>query len=127
MSYENYCKIRDSKGMKDADVVKATGIPKSTFSEWKKGTYQPKEAKRRKIAELFGVTLEYLDTGEVDEEDGYYLNPETAAEAQEMFEDPDMRALFDMKRNMDPKKFKAHMDMMKQLYNLERGMDDTGC
>lgn len=127
MSYEIYVKIRDSKGLKDSDVVRATGIPKSTFSEWKKGTYQPKEAKRQKIADYFGVTLHYLDTGEPDENE-YYLNPQTAAYAQEMFEDPDMRALFDMKRSMDPKRFKAHMDMMKQLYHLEKGdLDDTGC
>ena len=35
--YEIYCKLRDSKGMKDADVAKATGITKSTFSDWKNG------------------------------------------------------------------------------------------
>ena len=28
--YEIYCKLRDSKGMKDSDVAKATGITKST-------------------------------------------------------------------------------------------------
>lgn len=33
--YEIYCKLRDSKGMKDSDVAKATGITKSTFSDWK--------------------------------------------------------------------------------------------
>ena len=37
--YEIYCKLRDSKGMKDSDVAKATGITKSTFfrlEEWQK-------------------------------------------------------------------------------------------
>ena len=29
--YEIYCKLRDEKGCKDADVAKATGITKSTF------------------------------------------------------------------------------------------------
>ena len=29
--YEIYCKLRDSLGLKDADIVKATGITKSTF------------------------------------------------------------------------------------------------
>ena len=35
--YEIYCKLRDEKGCKDADVAKATGITKSTFSDWKNG------------------------------------------------------------------------------------------
>ena len=47
-----------------------------------------------------------------------YLN-EDAKMAQEMFEDPDMRSLFHMKKNMDKEKFQAHMRMMKDLYRLE--------
>ena len=40
--YEIYCELRDSKGVKDADVAKATGITKSTFSDWKNGRRQTK-------------------------------------------------------------------------------------
>lgn len=40
--YEIYCKLRDAMGVKDADVVKATGITKSTFSDWKSGRSKPK-------------------------------------------------------------------------------------
>ena len=54
----------------------------------------------------------------------YYLNEKTAKEAQEMYEDPDMRALHHMKRKMDPETFKAHMDMMKRMYRLEHPEDD---
>lgn len=61
--YEIYCKLRDSKGMKDSDVAKATGITKSTFSDWKNGRSNPKDAKLQKIADLFGVTAEYIRTG----------------------------------------------------------------
>ena len=125
--YSVFEKLMKERKLTFSKIAREVGISPSTLTDWRAGRYEPKVDKRQKIADYFGVSLHYLDTGEVDEEDGYYLNPETAAEAQEMFEDPDMRALFDMKRNMDPKKFKAHMDMMKQLYNLERGMDDTGC
>lgn len=117
--YEIYCKIRDSRGIKDADVVRATGITKSTFSDWKSGRSTPKQDKMQKIADYFGVTVDYLMTGE--EKEGYYLNEETAKLAQEMFEDEDMRSLFDMKRNMPPERFKAHMEFMKNLYNQEKG------
>ena len=61
--YEFYCKLRDSRGVKDSDVVKATGITKSTFSDWKSGRSNPKQDKLQKIADYFGVTVDYLLTG----------------------------------------------------------------
>ena len=64
--YEIYCKLRNEKGVKDSDVVKATGITKSTFSDWKSGRSKPKNDKLQKIADYFGVTLDYLTTGNND-------------------------------------------------------------
>lgn len=61
--YEIYCKLRDAKGCKDADVALTTGITKSTFSDWKSGRSNPKNDKLQKIADFFDVTLEYLMTG----------------------------------------------------------------
>lgn len=62
--YEIYCKLRDKKGIKDADVSRSTGITKSTFSDWKNGRSVPKQEKLQKIADYFGVSLDYLTTGE---------------------------------------------------------------
>lgn len=67
--YEIYCKLRDSKGVKDSDVVKATGITKSTFSDWKSGRSKPKNDKLQKIADYFGVTIDYLMTGTEDKKE----------------------------------------------------------
>ncbi len=76
------------------------------------------------IAEYLNLSASYLMTGkEKEESTGYYLNEETAKLAQEMYEDEDMRSLFDMKRNMPPERFKAHMEFMKNLYNQEKGSD----
>lgn len=63
MSYEVYEKLKKRLGVRDADVVKATGLRKGTFSDWKHGKYEPKSDKRQKIADYFGVSLYYLDTG----------------------------------------------------------------
>lgn len=74
------------------------------------------------IADYLNLPASYLMTGEEKEESQiYYTNEETAKLAQEMFEDEDMRSLFDMKRNMPPERFKAHMDFMKNLYKQEKG------
>ena len=64
--YEIYCKLRDSKGLKDSDIAKATSITKSTFSDWKNGRSKPKNAKLQKIADYFNVSLSYLSTGKED-------------------------------------------------------------
>ncbi|HIX14218.1 MAG TPA: helix-turn-helix transcriptional regulator [Candidatus Hungatella pullicola] len=66
--YEIYCKLRDEKNLKDSDVAKATGITKSTFSDWKSGRSKPKNDKLQKIADYFGVTIGYLTTGKDDTE-----------------------------------------------------------
>lgn len=58
--YEIYCKLRDSKGCKDSDVAKATGITKSTFSDWKNGRSEPKIDKLQKIADYFDVSVDWL-------------------------------------------------------------------
>ena len=63
MSYEIFERLCRDHGVTTADVSTATGILQGTFSHWKKGDYQPKEDKRRLIANYFGVSLEYLDTG----------------------------------------------------------------
>lgn len=127
--YEIYCKLRDEKGIKDSDVVKSTGITKSTFSDWKSGRSKPKNDKLQKIADYFGVTVDYLMTGEnSDTETGYYLNKETAKAAQEIFENKELRMLFDVQRDMSPEDLRALHGMALALKRKERGNDDdTGC
>lgn len=122
--YEIYCKLRDKKGVKDADVAKATGITKSTFSDWKNGRSKPKDEKLLKIAEYFEVTLDYLRTGEEPPQpDGYYLNDETAEMAQRLFENKDLRVLFNAAKDASPEDLKTTYDMLMALKKKERGMD----
>lgn len=64
--YDIYCRLRDDKKLKDSDVAKATGITNSTFSDWKTGRSKPKQDKLQKIADFFGVTLDYLMNGTYD-------------------------------------------------------------
>ena len=62
--YERYVKLRDEKGVTDYRVSIDTGIPKSTFSDWKSGRSKPKTEKLSLIAEYFGVPIGYLIKGE---------------------------------------------------------------
>lgn len=61
--YEVYARLRDEKGVRDATIAKATGIGRSTFSDWKNGRSTPKDEKLQKIADYLGVSAYYLRTG----------------------------------------------------------------
>ena len=61
--YENYCKIRDERGVTDYIVARETGLNQSVFSDWKKGKSTPKTDKLLRIAQYFGISLDYLVTG----------------------------------------------------------------
>ena len=58
--YKKYVELRDSKGLTDYKVSLDTGITKSTFSDWKNGRSEPKLEKLSKIADYFGVTVDYF-------------------------------------------------------------------
>ena len=64
------------------------------------------------IAEYLDTTPEFLLTGE---KSGYYYNEETAKVAQELYDDPHLRILFDAARNSDPKDLLMAADLLKRL------------
>lgn len=64
--YKKFKFLLNKRNVTAYQVGKATGVATSTLTEWKKGTYTPKVDKLKKIADYFGVTLEYLlDESEV--------------------------------------------------------------
>lgn len=66
--YEIYQKLRDERCLKDSDVAREASVSKSTFSDWKVGRSKPGIKKLQKIADFFGVTVDYLMTGKEDEQ-----------------------------------------------------------
>lgn len=59
--YDVLQKLLDEKGITATDVARETGISRSSMTDWKKGRSTPKYEKRKKIADMFGVTVDYLD------------------------------------------------------------------
>lgn len=100
--YEIFAKLLEMNNVKAADVCKGTGLPSSLFSEWKKGKSTPKVDKLQKIADYFGVTLNYLMTGEESgteenrnkELKGVYFNFAKEMQEKKVSED-DMKRLWD--------------------------------
>ena len=61
--YEIFEKLLRERGVTAYKVAKETGIGTATLSNWKNGKYTPKQDKMQKIADFFGVTVDYLMTG----------------------------------------------------------------
>ena len=122
--YEVFEQLLQKFGVTTYQVSKATGIGQSTFSSWKARKNLISGEKAKIIADYFGVSVDYLMTGE-EKEGGetYYLNDETREIAQEIFENPDLRSLFDMSRKMPPERLKAHIEFIEKLYKQEKGED----
>lgn len=54
--YSIFKKLLDENKVKPADVARATGIPPSTFSDWKSGKSSPKQDKLDLIANYFRIS-----------------------------------------------------------------------
>ena len=121
--YEIFSKLLQEHGITPYKVSKETGVSQSTLSDWKRGVSTPKQDKLQKIADYFGVTLEYLMTGEEKEADRYYINEETAEMAQTLFENKPLRVLFDAAKDASPEDLKTTYDMLMALKKKERGND----
>ena len=61
--YEIFEKLLAERGVTAYRVSKETGVTTATLTSWKQGKYTPKPEKLQKIADYFGVSLEYLMTG----------------------------------------------------------------
>lgn len=118
--YEIYQKLKERKNVTDYQVSKETGIPRSTFSDWKNGKYLPKKEKLQKLADYFNVSLEYLTTGKDTPKESisgktYYFDDETAEKAQELFENPDLRILFDAAKDVKAENLQLAAEMLKRF------------
>lgn len=115
--FEDLC---NKHGIKPYTVAKQTGISTATLSNWKAGRYTPKADKLQLIADFFNVSIEYLRTGKSTEKESisgqkYYFDDETAKKAQELFENPGMRVLFDAAQDSKPEDLQMAADLLKRL------------
>ena len=123
--YEIFEKLCAENGVTPYRVCKETGITTASISNWKAGRYTPKQDKLQKIADFFGVSIEYLMTGE--EKAGgerYCLNEETAEMAQTLFGNRNLRVLFDAAKDASPEDLKTTYDMLMALKKKERGENE---
>lgn len=122
--YDIFEQLLKMKHLRPIDVSRATGVPLSTLTDWKKGRYTPKVDKRKKIADYLGVSLDYLDTGKNTEKVSssgktYYFDDDAAEFAEFLHKNPAYRVLFDASRNVAVE----DIDFVRQMIDRMSGHD----
>lgn len=123
--YEYFEKLIRERDLTISKISKETGISTSTLSEWKTGKHTLGLKNIQKIAEYLGCSVEYLMTGKDTEKESetgtkWYFTDETAQKAQELFENPDLRILFDAARDSRPEDLQMAADLLKRLKETNR-------
>lgn len=120
--------LRGRENLSQAELAEKLGVAKSTISMYEVGKREPDFETLEAIADLFNVDMNFLLGKDGSENDHYYFNNETAQAAQQIFENKELRMLFDAARDAGPEDLKALHSMALALKRKERGSnDDTGC
>lgn len=126
--------LRDTKTTQ-RELANAIGVSESAVGKWILAKNAPSMGNVQRIANYFGIKVsdivenkdvETLDvTEDHSKKDHYYINKETRDIAQSIFEDKDLRLLFDAARDASPEDLQLAHNMLKALKRKERGEDDT--
>lgn len=105
--------LRERKGLTQVALADKLGVSKSAISMYERGERNPDFETLEIIADFFNVDMNYLlchENGSV-----YYLDPEAAELAQEIFEKPELHALFDASKNVSREDLQFVVDMIERL------------
>lgn len=118
--YEIFEQLLQKYDLTAYKVAKEAGVTQTALSNWKTGKSTPTTKTLQKIADYFNVSIDYLMTGREVEDSKYYINDETAEMAQTLFENRNLRVLFDAAKDATPEDLKTTYDMLMALKKKER-------
>jgi len=92
-------------------LERACGFANGYIGQLKKGSLP--DDRLVKISDYLGVTPEYIHTGTVSEQ--YYINPDTAKIAQWIFDNRDMRLLFESAQGNSPENLRLAAELLERM------------
>ncbi len=110
---ERLKELRAARGYSQSELAEKLHVSKSTISMIEAGARKPSLEVLEMIADFFNVTIDYLRGTE--DKSQYYLDPEVAEMAKELYERPEMRVLFDASRNATTEDVQMAADLLDRL------------
>lgn len=105
----------DKNDINQVELSRLLRVSATTVSDWVRGRKTPRMDKVDKMCVIFNCHRSDLINDPNDDGAQYYINPETAKIAQEIYEDPDLHALFDAARDSDPEDMQMAADLLRRL------------
>ena len=96
------------------ELANYIGVSNTSVNNWSKGYNTPRMDKIDLICSFFHIRREDLLT-DTPQEQTYYTNPETVKVAQEIFDNSDLRILFDAAKDSSPEQLKPAAEMLRQF------------
>lgn len=133
MSEDDYKKIFSKNlnyfmalnGKTQVDIINDLNFNKSSVSTWCNGSRLPRMDKVDALAKYFGINRsDLIEDRSHLQSSGYYTNQETAHVAQKIFENKELRLLFDAAQDADPEDLETVHAMLLALKRKERGNID---
>lgn len=117
----NLQRYMDERGLSRIELSQAIDVPYSTLSEWLTAKKYPRIDKIEKLAFAFGIEKSDLIEDKSTLEENYYHDPEAAALADMIKDNPRYRVLFEASRDLS----KENIDfVIKMIENLPKGDED---
>ena len=107
-------------GYNQADLARHLHVSTATTAKWCTGQTMPRIDKIQSICNWLGTDKAALLEGTPNvhihgQSEGYYLDKETAEMAQELFDNPDLRILFDAARDAKPENLQLAAEMLRRF------------
>nr|DAQ31972.1 MAG TPA: Repressor protein CI [Caudoviricetes sp.] len=129
MPYEEFNKLfaknlryyLNKNNMTQAELAKRLNVGTTSVYNWCNGIKSPRMDKVDAMCHIFNCKRSNLiEDKEHVEENEYYLDPETAKKAQEIFENKQLSLLFDAARDAEPEDLETVHTMLMALKNKEK-------
>lgn len=111
--------LRIREGLTQGELAEKLEMSRSAISMYERGEREPDFETLEKFADFFNVDMNYF-TG--TKEEGYYIDLQVRQIAQEIFEDEDMRLLFDLKKTVKANDLMNYAKFLKEQYDKENGL-----
>ena len=104
------------------DMCEALGVKYTTFTDWVKGNTYPRIDKIELMANYFGIPKsDLVEDHSHEQEQSYYLNPETSKIAQQIYDNKELSLLFDAAKDAEPEDLQTVHSMLMALKRKEKG------
>jgi transcriptional regulator with XRE-family HTH domain len=110
--------LRIRENLTQEELAKKFKLSRSSIAMYEQNNRTPELETLEKYADYFNVDMNYI-TGSTTEE--YYHDLQTKQIAQEIFENEDLRALFDASRGATAGDLKIVRDLLIKLVDRNRG------